>query len=407
MPRTEGPWGADPLEYIGGFRSLQYDPDAQFRSSLPRNGTAKWSTTQPKQSFNGPTVANVSLSVGYDNVDWDFLKTVYGWAAVQYQVWARGELVVGGNETQHLVLYTDAIFEYWVDNVHYFGGDFYTFRKAPPVLHLAPGSHKIDLRLWRDVRAFGGITEPTIDVLVEARKVSGTLELASPGILMADVVDGTLATPLVSVALRNSGETDIEIIGIQTAEVREPLSLLREGSQVALLPNSQLLTASQDNGALSDTFQPIVLVAGQTRPVAYNYSLSANNVSSIHLTFTYRATNGGNQSSTLSVSQPVVGKSIYSPHRITYLHPGGMVSYAMLRPPATNATCYSGKTTQLPVLIANHGAGLEADSPMVTQALDPVSDLCAFVLFPTGVTPWSGDDWREYPGYLYLCCCTD
>jgi predicted esterase len=33
---------------------------------------------------------------------------------------------------------------------------------------------------------------------------------------------------------------------------------------------------------------------------------------------------------------------------------------------------------------------------MVSGSLDPVSDLCAWVLFPTGVTPWSGDDWHNW-----------
>jgi predicted esterase len=46
--------------------------------------------------------------------------------------------------------------------------------------------------------------------------------------------------------------------------------------------------------------------------------------------------------------------------------------------------------------LALHGAGLEADNGMVTGALDPVSNLCAYVLFPTGVTPWSGDDWHNW-----------
>lgn len=66
----------------------------------------------------------------------------------------------------------------------------------------------------------------------------------------------------------------------------------------------------------------------------------------------------------------------------------------MLRAPARNATCSPEQRESLSVIIANHGAGLEADNPMVAHALDPVPDLCAWVLFPTGVTPWSGDDWR-------------
>jgi predicted esterase len=43
-----------------------------------------------------------------------------------------------------------------------------------------------------------------------------------------------------------------------------------------------------------------------------------------------------------------------------------------------------------------HGAGLEADSDMVRHSLDSLPDLCAWVLFPTGVTPWSGDDWHSW-----------
>ena len=33
---------------------------------------------------------------------------------------------------------------------------------------------------------------------------------------------------------------------------------------------------------------------------------------------------------------------------------------------------------------------------MVAHALDPLPDLCAWVLFPTGVTPWSADDWHTW-----------
>lgn len=139
---------------------------------------------------------------------------------MQYQAWARGELTVSGNETKHVILYTNAVVEFWVDDVHYFGGDAYTFRKAPPVLHLTPGTHKIDLRLWRDVRAFGGINEPTIDVVIEARLATGALELATPELLISDVVDGTLASPLASVTVRNSGENDVEIIGVKSLDVR-------------------------------------------------------------------------------------------------------------------------------------------------------------------------------------------
>ncbi|KAH7112153.1 hypothetical protein B0J11DRAFT_542760 [Dendryphion nanum] len=334
----EGSWGADPLEYFGGFRSLDFDPEAKFPSSLPVNGTARWSTIKAKQTGSSLTSGNVSLSVGYSNVDWNFLKVVYGWAAVQYQAWARGNLVIGGNETQHIVLFTDAIIEYWIDDVHYFGGDAYTFRKAPPVLHLSPGPHKIELRLWRDVRAFGGINDPTIDVLLEATRVSGTLELATPGILVSDVVDGKLASPIASITLRNSGEGGVEIVSIESSDSN--------------------FTHNSDTSS-------VMLAAGQTRPVAFHISLKSHNASSLHIVIHYKSIRGEGQ---LRVSQSLSHKSIYSPH----------------------------KNHSLPIIISNHGAGVEASNPMVAHALDPVLDLCSWVLFPTGVTPWSGDDWHNW-----------
>lgn len=48
-----------------------------------------------------------------------------------------------------------------------------------------------------------------------------------------------------------------------------------------------------------------------------------------------------------------------------------------------------------PLLLQLHGAGVEAESDQVAHALDPVLNLCAWVLFPTGVTSWSSDDWRQ------------
>jgi poly(3-hydroxybutyrate) depolymerase len=347
------------------------------------------------RALSDATSANVSLSVAYSNVDWDFLKVVYGWAAVQYQAWARGELIVGGNETQHLILHTDAILEYWVDDQHYFGGDFYTYRKAPPVLHLKPGSHRIDLRLTRDVRAFGGILEPTIDVVVDVQKATGSLELARPGILVSDVIGGKLASSIGSVYLRNSGEEDVEILSIQHSSVSSHVSFAGPAVDVQLLLHEDTDIADQDGfHAQTNSHMSVTIVAGQTRPIAFNVSLLANNDSSVDYNITYK-TISGKRKNTLHASQSLNHVDLYKPHKVTYLHPGGMVSYAMLRPPTKNATCLSGQA-KLPVLLQLHGAGLEADNPMVTGALDPVSDLCAWVLFPTGVTPWSGDDWHNW-----------
>jgi hypothetical protein len=146
----------------------------------------------------------------------------------------------------------------------------------------------------------------------------------------------------------------------------------------------------------------IVLAAGQTRSIPFNISLPIYNTSAVEYTISYTAALS-TKLYRLNVSQSLNRESIYSSHKITYLHPGGIVSYAMLKPPQSNATCSTKKGRPLPVLIANHGAGLEADNPLVAHALDSVPDLCAWVIYPTGVTPWSADDWRTYGITCHIC----
>lgn len=79
---------------------------------------------------------------------------------------------------------------------------------------------------------------------------------------------------------------------------------------------------------------------------------------------------------------------------MTFLHPSGTVSYAILRAPVHSVN-QEFKNESLPILLNLHGAGLEAESDQVRHMLDSVKSINAWVLFPTGGTAWSGDDWRE------------
>jgi predicted esterase len=99
----------------------------------------------------------------------------------------------------------------------------------------------------------------------------------------------------------------------------------------------------------------------------------------------------------LELKLQLLHKSRYDPHKVAHLHPGGIVSYAILRPPSQKAACHSHEASfKAPIMVQLHGAGLEADNPLVAHALDPLPDLCGWVLFPTGVTPWSADDWHTW-----------
>lgn len=88
-------------------------------------------------------------------------------------------------------------------------------------------------------------------------------------------------------------------------------------------------------------------------------------------------------------------RSLYDPHKFTFLHPGGVISYAVLRPPSnTEKSSLTTSQENLPVLINLHGAGLEADNAQLVHSLDDISALSCWTLFPTGGSPWSGDDWH-------------
>ncbi|KAF2840269.1 hypothetical protein M501DRAFT_1002585 [Patellaria atrata CBS 101060] len=366
----EATWNADPLEQYGGFRQLEYDTNSFFRSSIAMNGSVGWELVAATELSNNITNARCALSFSFPSVDWPFISTVYGWAGFQYQAWARGEITVSGTETTSLILYTDQILEFWLDGEPYFGGDFYTYRKAPPVLHLEPGTHRIDIRLVRDVRAMGGIGEPTINVVLEMRLCTNALERTRESILISDNVNGRLVSPYASLSLRNSHpESAIKITRVQSSVNEITAELLHD--------------------------EGLIIAPGQTRPISFSVSLNSRNATIINARVFYHLVDEENFESSLSVTQQLRLRSTYDPQKFTFMHPGGIVSYTIIRPPARNASCDFNQDS-LPVLLQFHGAGVEAENDMVAHSLDPVADLCSWVLFPTGITPWSGDDWHAW-----------
>ena len=144
---------------------------------------------------------------------------------------------------------------------------------------------------------------------------------------------------------------------------------------------------------------PLILAPSQSRPMSF--SIFANGKHSRHIsikiTFKLRSSSQSLHVSTIPTALTV--RDIQNPHRFTFLHPSGIVSYAIIRPPPWNTSWNENperaQEEALPTLVNLHGAGVEADSGQVRHSLDAVRDIPAWVLFPSGVTAWSGDDWRK------------
>ena len=351
------------MNFQGTLRSPAYSYETEYPSSLAPSGRVSWSTQQLESLSCSGGSAEASLIVDFPNIDWPLLQSVYGWAALQYQAWARGYITISSNSTHSIILYTDNVLEFWIDDDHYFGGDYYAYRRVPLVLHLDPGNHNIDIRLIRDVRVMGGTGEPKTLIKLKAESSDGSLALMGHKALIPDIISGVLASPFASLPVCNQGQDVIDILDIMT--------------DIEGTVHASLIAVS-----------PFKLAPGQTRPLSFRLSAQSNSrVSSFSLVVIYVKCESPDILLRSTTSTALSTHNIHSPHKITFLHPSGIVSYAILRAPSKKASSGSLPSKRLPIFLNLHGAGLEADSHQVRHTLDSVPDLPMWVIFPTGVTP--------------------
>lgn len=141
---------------------------------------------------------------------------------------------------------------------------------------------------------------------------------------------------------------------------------------------------------------PLGLAPGQTRPLAFNLRfLSSITPTSLQFVVKYKIGDASSSCRSDVVSFQLVSRSLHEPHKVTFFHPSRTVSYATLRPPSKAAVRCAGPQEAWPIMLGLHGAGVEADSPQARNAFDKAPDLRCWLICPTGMTPWSGDDWRK------------
>ena len=138
---------------------------------------------------------------------------------------------------------------------------------------------------------------------------------------------------------------------------------------------------------------PFKLAPGQSRPFSFRITKQSVVSRQIALRVTYQIQGSSRIHQSTVFSSVIKMKTFDETHKVTFLHPSGVVSYAILQCPRLTGL-NSSHNNSLPILLNLHGAGLEADSDQVRHMLDGVDDISAWTLFPTGVTSWSGDDWR-------------
>lgn len=367
----EAIWGADPLEYHGGFHSLHINTSDTYISPLAVGAELAW-TSFPASIKQTSTGVNIDWTIDFPDIDWNFLQQVYGWTIVQYQAWIRGIVINRSSHEQLTALTLNQVLEYWVNNDHYFGGDFLGLERAPQLVRLQPGENVIEIRLIRDVRSMGGIGHTHINPSLKIAPAHEGLSIVENSLVAPEIFDGRLASPYVGVTLHNTHDVAVEITQCTHSNESDEVELLQE--------------------------LPLKFAANQARPL----SLQIKNMNAVNTTghqplfvnLCFRLSGHESHSVQSKVSFVVVFKQ-QAPngvHKFTFLHPSGVVSYAVIRPPnIVNTT-----REQTPLMVNLHGAGVDANGAMVRHSLDEIHDLQALTIFPSGMGLWSSDDWHTW-----------
>lgn len=209
------------MEYYDGFRSLEHDESSTYPSVLAPQGSVSWQHVDSEALASSFQAHGVSVKVSFPDVDWVLLQKVYGWAALQYQCWVRGyfEISSPSGAKTTIALHVSPAVDVWIDDEAFCGGDLYGYHKAPIILHLETGKHRIDARLAYDVRFMGGKITPDITLSVDMKLPADDQVLLPGDVLLSDAVDGVLVGNLVSVTVTNGASYTVRVTRIEDVDV--------------------------------------------------------------------------------------------------------------------------------------------------------------------------------------------
>ncbi|KAK4907464.1 hypothetical protein LTR66_017640, partial [Elasticomyces elasticus] len=229
------------------------------------------------------------------------MQFVYGWSAQQYSTWIRGVINNHSPDAQKVEVWPSSILEYEINGKRIFGGDYYSFGRAS---QLQPGENIVNIRLIRDVRAMGGMEIPLIEASMRINTVEDELKVMKNSIIAPEIYDGRIAGLLIGLTLRNTLPYDIFVYNCHDMLEEQPLN-------IQTLENEVLRLASGQS-------RPVVLtiIPGTTTPklsACFGYG-RVDKVEKVPPRY-------------LEFSVDLQSRKYGEPHKFTFLHPAGVVSY--------------------------------------------------------------------------------
>lgn len=297
--------------------------------------------------------------------------------------------------------------EFWINGKKYFG-DVYGFGTAPAIINLKQGLNTIEVKTAGDIRATGGGVPPTIAVKIQIKRITEDLVVDPSGWKLPDIVEGRLAGQFGSLAVRNEGESTIEILGIggEHAESRKQPHF----SEASDLHWNEWI------GYLVDRF-PVVVFPGQSRPVRFylrnphRYEhFKAKSPLCFEVVYKHQGLEGDTRR-VQACHEVKEMEDIFLPHTFTYPHSSGIISHGVIRTPKPKVYSKIPDNEEeswergpwSPILLSLHGSGVDVRKEEFRNVYqEKLSNLYAWIVMPSGVTHWAGDDWRKSRPKWYL-----
>ncbi|KAJ3034657.1 hypothetical protein HDV00_004796 [Rhizophlyctis rosea] len=363
FPRGSREQGADPLSAYGGFENLPFSETDQYPSELADGGYVKWQTvrTNSDQSV-GPVV--------YNNVRWDFNQDPFGWTSLHHSIYLRGNFTVSRGGVYRVSF--NGVTSFKIDDRAYVGNIYeYTHESSSSIL-LSEGEHALYICLDMDVRRLGGTVPPKprfyglftpVDLSAEHRGIV----LIPEDAVMPEVIGDKLVTPYASVTLLNANVTGQDIVptGPRATDSQGP-----RGDESGWI---QVVRArgSSPTGEKIDIILPvhfsIKLAPGQIYPVPLNISIEGDKAPQKIKIELDIADLGNTLRWTINVGEYELARRQWgSVYKITFLDYDRSVHFAMALPPKN--TCEQYPEKRCPVILALHGAGVEASSSYWTDS---------------------------------------
>ncbi|KAI9333717.1 hypothetical protein BDR26DRAFT_868064 [Obelidium mucronatum] len=405
--------GVDPLSAYGGFETIPYSDEDRYPSELADEGYVKWFKV----------LKNADESVGpvdFANVRWEFNQDPFGWTSLHHATYFRGTFQVPRSGV-YIVNFNHVV-SYKIDDKAYVGNVYgYTHSSGTP-MYLERGDHRIYICAVMDVRLFGGQVPPKIlfngkFVPVDPDTPSRNIVLFNDDAVVPEVLDGKLITPFFSLTIMNtfvasnskarrndsSSQSNDEYAApydmstVLLDDFGKPTFGRQEAGSAGWVQILDIRAVSNDGTKLTADIPVIFslkLAPGQIYPlpveVDFEFEESQGAVlSSIHFEIEMYDLDEKDKFMVKSAEFPIRMRVWGEPYKITFLDYDNVVHYAMALPPAK--ICSAVGENNCPVILALHGAGVEAENPFWTEAYKRQD--YAWILFPSGRTPW-GFDWH-------------